>query len=244
MPVQTNPSHKAHPLGMLRDQSVAPVLFSRIDLISLLEHTSHVSVMHRTFCSLKKISELQSLNLSKLSDVPESEAVLVSGNFGGNGPYVSFVWARAKSSQYRKALNARLLTSKITALPMASNLHADHIVNRASLRDLYEQHDPWVMLFEVPDSANSGFGSLVERVLPRYPDNTSQVLVEPLHLFKLFCTDLPRNKVDLKIVMKHIQGQVPPSIATEMENAFSVYLEQYLQRREKKMRGKTSTPAK
>lgn len=151
--------------------------------------------------------QLMCMKQVELEGINSEDALLFIGYYGGSRAlFLEALWVRAKSKKYRDALKAKHQRAKNPAPP--SDLHADHIVNRASLKAIYESHDPWVMIFETPASANSGAGSKIEKFLPPIPDQVSQVFLTPLHAFKLFATDMPKTKDEFDLVMSFIDKQI------------------------------------
>jgi len=152
---------------------------------------------------------MEAMNMRKveLDGISSDDALLFIGDYSGNKDlHLEALWVRAKSNKYRDAFKAKHRRANIMEAP--SDLHADHIVNRASLMKLYENHDPWVMVFEVPASANIGIGSKIEKFLPLIPEDQTQQNLLPLHAFKLFATDMPKTKIEFDQVMTSIDGQI------------------------------------
>ena len=180
---------------------------ARSDVVAFIEAKVDLPIMHRSRKSLLDTMEAMSMGKHVLEGIDENDALLFIGNYSGrSGPFLEALWVRAKWKKYRSAFIAK--HKRANNEPPKSDLHADHIVNRKSLEALYEKHDPWVMIFEVPASANRGMGAKVERFLPRVGENQSQVHLGPLHAFKLFATDMPKSKGDFERVMAAIEGQI------------------------------------
>ena len=117
--------------------------------------------------------------------------------------YYRQVWVRAPFRGYRHAL----VQASIPGFGMQAadlvNLDADHVVNRARLR---EWPDAWVLLFPVHRRANRPFGA-VEAKLPPIAFGDERVDLDPLLGLKLFCSVLPgREQVDL--AMEDVEGQI------------------------------------
>ena len=83
------------------------------------------------------------------------------------------------------------------------DLHADHVINRARLRDL---PDAWVVLFPVSGKVNSRFGSSVEKGLPPLPTGIGHAVIDPLPAFKLLCDLIPRTEKEFSEQMNVVTG--------------------------------------
>lgn len=62
------------------------------------------------------------------------------------------------------------------------------------------------MLFEVPWSANVGFGGSVERGCDQMAITESRVNLNGLLLYKLFATDFPKSQEDFRKTLRNIGG--------------------------------------
>ena len=195
------------PVAIIQSNQSAHVAIARSDITAFIENKVPLPIMHRSLESLKRCMDLMCMKQVELEGISSEDALLFIGNYGGNSAlFLEALWVRAKSKKYRDAFKAK--HQRANNSPPPSDLHADHIVNRASLKALYESHDPWVMIFETPASANSGVGSKIEKFLPLIPNQESQVFLTPLHTFKLFATDMPRTKIEFDQVMSSIDGQI------------------------------------
>ncbi|HDS1083988.1 MULTISPECIES: hypothetical protein [Stenotrophomonas] len=198
------------PIGHSTSEQAAFIILSRVDLASVLENSAEeVPVYFREFNGLGEYCAEKKLAVKELPGISSSDAMLVSGYFNGClGLFVDFVWASAASNRYRDAVKAKWeLRDPGRTLP--SNLHADHIVNRGSLKDLQAAgFDPWVMLFEVPWSANVGFGGRVERGRDQIAITESRINLNGLLLYKLFATDFPKSQDDFHKTLENIGGQI------------------------------------
>jgi hypothetical protein len=199
------------PFGVVKESHARSIAFGRFDLAQFLEREPPVpvSVMHRSFQSLKKTSELTNLKVEKIEGISESDAVRVHGRYCRNPAlYVDAVWVNAASKRYRAALEERAIAANLLDAKMDGKLHADHVVNRASLKEMIGKHQPWVMMFAVPASANTNFGVNVERQLKPFGEDTGQLFMDESHIFKLFMTDWPRNAAEFNLALEQIQGQI------------------------------------
>ena len=195
------------PLSHLNSNQVAHVAIARSDITAFIENSVPLAIMHRSLSSLEQCMSASKMQRCELKGISSKDALLFVGDYCGNKALpLEALWVRAKSHKYRDAFHAKHQRANNTTAP--SDLHADHIVHRASLKQIYERHDPWVMIFETPASANSGVGSKIEKFLPLIPDHVTQVFLAPLHAFKLFATDIPKTKIEFDQVMASIDGQI------------------------------------
>lgn len=128
----------------------------------------------------------------------------------GNAKYVvdkrayhyTSCWVRAKYTAYRDFLTEALAEAlKCNVLDMAS-VDADHVANRASMKD---HSDAWVALVPVPKAVNQAFGSKFERSL-HIAAEMDRVDFDPRHAFKLFSDRFPENSYDFEQAMKAIKS--------------------------------------
>jgi hypothetical protein len=195
------------PISHLHLNHATHVAIARADITAFIENDVPLPIMFQSRCLLEKCMNENSMIEVKLKGIKREEALLFKGNYNGNSALpLEALWVQAKSNKYRKAFHAK---HKLANIEVAtSSLHADHIVNRAILKHLYKNHDPWVMVFETPASANSGVGASIERNLSAIAAEVEQIFLDPLHAFKLFATDMPKTKDEFDAVMKSIDGQI------------------------------------
>lgn len=86
-------------------------------------------------------------------------------------------------------------------------LDADHVVNKSSLKDL---PDSWVLMAPVQADANRGFGSRIERSLPRYAPGVDRLELSPIIAFKLFASVMPSSQRELDQAMELVANQMGP----------------------------------
>lgn len=168
-----------------------------------------VPVLFREFDDLEKYCLEKKLALQKIPGLCCSEAIIASGDFEGRRRhFVDFVWVKASSRKYRDAVKLKWnLRDPDRTFP--ADLHVDHIVNRGSLKAMQNAGvDPWVMLFEVPWSANVGFGSVVERGSDQVKTDERRINITGLLLYKLYATDFPKSQADFKQTLKNIREQI------------------------------------
>lgn len=182
------------------------IIFARMDVTCLIEHGIPVPVYFRSYSHLHRYCRTTGLTIKKVPRVSIQNAVRVIGE--NHGHFQDFLWVRAKAKNYRKALRFRNFSAGLTPDGLPNGLHADHVVNRSSLKQVvFNGHDPWIMLFAVPNSSNSGFGFAVERHLPELDPNVERLNLSPLMCFKLYASVWPKNKRELKIILVSIKGQ-------------------------------------
>jgi hypothetical protein len=198
------------PFGMLCDDESRCVSIPRFDLSIFIEKSIPFPVLHRSIQSLRAVNAVSGLSDEPLSGGSNTDAIRVVGDYCGNRElHIDSVWVRAKSSRYRKALQRRNLTANLIDSRLPSTIHADHVVSRASLRVMDSRgHDPWVLMFEVPASANTNFGSKIERHLPKVSPNSGQLHLLPAHIFKLYMTEWPRSRAEFDAVLDNISRQI------------------------------------
>ncbi|MCL7715799.1 hypothetical protein [Stenotrophomonas mori] len=215
---------RLRPFGIVASEQATSIAVARFDLTPFISAGIPFPVMHRSAHSLRVIADTTGLSVSPLLDDSGEDAVRVHGYFNNRRELkIDAVWVKASSAKYRTALAQRNLTGGLIDQRLPSGLHADHIVNRASLRALLAAgHAPWLMLFEVPAAANSGFGALVERHLPPFDETTPQIHLGPEHIFKLYATDWPRNRNEFEKALKDIADQVHnPRIVADIRTRFA-----------------------
>lgn len=196
--------------GHLQSAQARSIAIGRMDLTMFLQQNIPVSVMHRSVGSLKLASESTFLTVEPIDGVGEEHALRVKGNYCLRPDLVvDAVWVNAASTKYRKALEERNLTANLIDAKLPSGLHADHIINRASLKDLIDAGlEPWVMMFEVPASANTNFGAKYEKRLPKVTRETSQIFLGPPQIFKLYVTDWPKDHAQYLRALEQIRNQI------------------------------------
>jgi hypothetical protein len=195
------------PISVLNSNHAASVAIARSDVKAFIESDIPLPIMFRSKEALVACMQVAGMKEQKLNRISKNNALLFVGNYFENPALpLEALWVRANWKKYRVAFLAKHKRSKIPAPP--SDLNADHIVNQKSLEEFGEKFEPWVMIFEVPSNANSGFGSSIESHLPRIQITQTQVFLSPLHVFKLFSTDMPRTKSELNDVMRAISGQI------------------------------------
>ncbi|HEL3005578.1 TPA: hypothetical protein UM358_000499 [Stenotrophomonas maltophilia] len=204
--------------GFLAEEMATSISLSRFDLSAFIAKRVPISIMHRSFESLRKIFEYQFLTVETLID---DHAVRVTGKIGRpeDGLFIDAVWVKAASSRYRDALNERDRRAGLVEEKLPRALHVDHIVNRASLSEMHEAKQiPWVMLFAVPAQANTNFGNSVERHLPKISADKGQEFLSAIHIFKLYTTDWPRNTAEFDKALDQIGAQIQrPDLIQEMD---------------------------
>lgn len=198
------------PHGHIKESHVSSIAIARFDITAFVgKEIIPFAVMHRRFQSLKNISEMTGLVVEAIDNVDKRDAVRVHGNYNHNpNLHIDSVWVAAASNKYRKALQERGFSANLISQKFPSDLHADHVLNRASLIDMMKKgHEPWLLLFEVPGSANTNYGNLVERHLPAFSPDAGQAHLSPIQLFKLLCTDWPKSKENFEESLRQITAQ-------------------------------------
>jgi hypothetical protein len=209
------------PIGILKEDAVRVVGLFRFNLVNLIEAAGYwnIAVAYKDVGRL--CDELADEFVCEFRKIPGVDPLDAFWAYGRDTPgnRYDFIWVRAGWRGYRKAMQgkarfAKMLSPKTDAqgnpipgpLKLPPDLHADHVINRASLKATGS--DAWVMLCEVPASANSGFGSMVERFsAPVDFSARTRIDLDPLLAFKLWATDMPKTPAEFEAVMEHITGQ-------------------------------------
>lgn len=183
------------PFELQPSDIVEKITDSRMDITCMIEHGEPVPALFGTRDDLVAWASTKQLDVIPLFGKHGLDAVRVAGNLPLSKHnallYVDLVWVRASWSGYRKALVQR---SRISGYGkgLSNQVHADHVVSRGRLKNI---PSAWVLLFEVPEHANSVFGSLIERHLPVLPATTRRYDLTGLEVFKLYCEAMPGTKV-------------------------------------------------
>jgi hypothetical protein len=196
--------------GHLKAAQARSIGIGRMDLTVFLERNIDIPVMHRSVDSLKLVSTTLGLTVEPINRVSKEHALRVTGAYCSQPDLVvDAVWVNAASTKYRKALEERNLKANRIDAKLPSDLHADHVINRASLADMIDAgYEPWVMMFEVPASVNTNFGATYETHLPPFKPETPQITLGPAQIFKLYVTDWPKDHAQFLQALEQIRGQI------------------------------------
>lgn len=202
-----NPSLLETAVGSHRYNSIR--VAACLDLSTYLENKHEFPTMlYELTTDLEQwVSTEPNLTSESISGASFSQLRRIHGTIKCNGVNLSYdqIWVRVTYSGYRKAFAQHHSGREGIARHELAGLHADHVINRARLKNI---PDAWVVLFPVLGSVNSRFGSAVEKSLEPLMPGVGKASMDPLPAFKLFCESMPKVMSDVPKQMAIVRGQL------------------------------------
>lgn len=187
----------------------------RMDIVSNLEQRRPVPVYFEACHHMEAYCEANELTIVAIRGVQMEDSVLIrhTGTRVGYG----LVWVKATTRQpdVRKAMVNHIVDAYGLEEATLSPVDADHIVNRASLRQV---PDAWVTVMPVFYEVNRRSGFILEKGL-EIDRLRSKIYPNPLHIFKILSDTWPRNVEEYEQAMRKIEGQHQlPHLTSEIRN--------------------------
>jgi hypothetical protein len=200
--------------GKLQGEISYSVVTSRLDIDGYLTQYDQLppgmfkdsSALDEWLCDMTSRPGHPSVSISKIALKGfDTEEVVILESGSGSSIHYRALWVRAKYGQYRNAMKAYLTTYKAGDDGLKS-VDADHVINRHRVKSQYP--DAWLMLMPVPNEANRGFGSAIEKNFEKINLDRDSWLIEPVVLLKSFAVTSPKSYAEVKALISQLEGQM------------------------------------